>query len=173
MVDTKETINEFTKSSLTYEGYLTILSGTAPNQKYTKLDQLMELEIDTDMQIVSHYNSQKQLHNVVVGSNSVCVIDLKDTVDLYQKDGDTVIPYLLTDMIKELQTELRVVPIEFVGIQKSESTTNPDFIIETLECDAVAVRKRRNLNTGDYTNVIFCIVKKRTPTAADASPEPA
>lgn len=172
MVDTKETINEFTKSGLTFEGYLTIISGTAPDQKYTRLDQLMELEIDTDMQIVSHFDSQKRMHNVVVGNNSVCVIDLKDTVDLYQEDGDTPIPYLLTDMIKELNNELRVVPIEFVGIQKTESISDPEFIIENLECDVTAVRKRRNLDTGDYTNVLLCILKKRTPIAADASPEP-
>ena len=172
MADTKETINTFADSALTYEGYLTILSGDSPDQKYSRIDQLMELEINTDMQVVSHYNSQKVMHNVIVGNNSLCIIDLKDTVDFYQKSGDTAIPYLLTDMIKELNNELRVVPIEFVGIQKTLASSDPTFIIETLECDAFAVRKRRNLDTGDYTDVILAIIKKRTPEAADASPEP-
>lgn len=172
MVDTKETINTFAKSALTYEGYLTILSGDSPNQKYSRIDQMMDLEINTDMQVVSHFNSQKVMHNVIVGNNSICIIDLKDTVDIYQKSGDTVKEYLLTNIVKELNNELRIVPIEFVGIQKTLSSSDPKFIIETLECDAFAVRKRRNLDTGDYTDVILSIMKKRTPEAADASPEP-
>lgn len=172
MADTKETINTFAKSSLTFEGYITILSGTVPNQLYTRLDQLMELTIDTDMETVSHFNSSKVQHNVVVANNSVAVISLKDTVDIYQKSGDPVKKFLLTDMVKELNNELRVVPINFIGIQKTESTSNPDFIIENIQCDVTAVRKRRNLGTGDYTVELDVIINSRTPEAADASPEP-
>lgn len=172
MTDSKEIINAFEKSSLTYEGYITILSGTAPNQLYTRLDQLMELSIDTDMETVSHFSSLKTQHNVVVGNNSVGIISLKDTVDIYQKSGDAVKKFLLTDMVKELNNELRVVPINFIGIQKTESTSNPDFIIENIQCDVTAVKKRRNLGTGDYTVQLDVIINKRTPEAADASPEP-
>lgn len=173
MVDTKETINTFAKSALVFEGYITILSGTAPNQIYTRLDQLMELSMDTDMETISHFSSLKVQHNVVVANNSIGIISFKDTVDMYQKSGDTAIPYLLTDMVKELNNELRVVPINFIGIQKTESTSNPDFIIENIQCDVTAVRKRRNLGTGDYTTELQVIINSRTPESADASPEPA
>jgi len=172
VVDTKETINAFSQSALVFEGYLTILSGIAPDQKYSRLDQLMELTIDTDMETISHYSSQKVHHNVVVGNNSKGIISIKDTTDMYQESGATAIPHLLTDMINELHNELRTVPINFIGIQKTESTSNPDFIIENIQCDATAVRKRRNLDTGDYTTEIEVIINKRTPESADASPEP-
>lgn len=173
MVDTKETINTFAKSSLTFEGYITILSGTAPNQLYTRLDQLMELSIDTDMETVSHFNSSKVQHNVVVANNSIGIISIKDTVDIYQKSGAATKKFLLTDMVKELNNNLRVVPITFVGIQKTESTSDPDFIIETIQCDVIAVRKRRNLGTGDYTVDLEVKINSRIPEAADSSPEPA
>lgn len=173
MADTKETINAFSQSALVFEGYITILSGTSPNQKYTRLDQLMELTINTDMETVSHYSSQKVHHNVVVGNNSRAIISIKDTTDMYQEAGaGTPLLYLLTELIKELNNELRVVPINFIGIQKTESATNPDFIIENIQCDATAARKRRNLDTGDYTVDIEVIVNSRTPESADASPEP-
>lgn len=174
MVDTKETINTFAKSSLVYEGYITIKSPTTGGDfLYSRLDQLMELSIDTDMETVSHFDSLKVQHNVVVANNSVGIISLKDSVDLYQKSGETPVKkFLLTDIIKQLNNELKVVPINFIGIQKTESTVNPDFIIEDIQCDITAARKRRNLGTGDYTIELQVIINKRIPESADASPEP-
>jgi len=173
VVDTTELINEFSKSALVFEGYITIRAGTAGNFEYKRYDQLMELSIDTVPDIVSHFNSSKKKHNVVVGNNSIAVISLKDTVDLYQKDGDVLDTNLLTHIIKELNNELRVVPTVFTGIQKTESTSDPDFIVEVLEGDIIAVRKRRNLDTGDYTSEFEFSINKRTPEAADDDPVPA
>jgi len=173
VVDTTSLINEFTKSALVFEGYITIRAGTVGNFTYKRYDQLMELSIDTVPEIVSHFNSTKQKHNVVVGNNSIAVISLKDTVDLYQKSGASVDENLLTDIINELNNQLRVVPTTFTGIQKTESTSNPDFIVEVLEGDILAVRKRRNLDTGDYTTELEFSINKRTAEAADNDPVPA
>lgn len=170
MADSISTINEFSKSALVFEGYITIRAGSSGNFVYKRFDQLMELSIDTVPEIVSHFNSSKQKHNVVVGNNSTAIISLKDTVDLYQKSTDTLDTNLLTHIIKELNNELRVVPTTFTGIQKTESASDPDFIVEVLEGDIIAVRKRRNLDTGDYTTELEFSINKRTAEAADADP---
>lgn len=171
MVDTKETINTFSKSALTWEGYLTILSGSSGDEKYSRIDQLMELTIDTELETVTHFDSFKKRHNTVTGNNSNSVINLKDTVDIYQKSGDPVKSYLLTDMIKQLNL-LKLVPFKFVGIQLSESASDPKFIIETITGDISSIRKRRNLDTGDYTDELVILVNDRVAESADASPEP-
>lgn len=172
MVDSTTLINEFSESALVYEGYITIRSGSTDNFIYKKYDQLMELTIDTVPEIVAHFNSSKKKHNVVVGNNSVAIISIKDTVDLYQEDDEAVDTNLITHIIKELNNELRVVPTVFTGIQKSESGETTNFIIELLEGDIVAVRKRRNLDTGDYTLEFEFSVNKRTPESIDADPIP-
>ena len=111
MVNSTTLINTFSKSALVYEGYITIKTGTDPNLEFFRLDQLMELSIDTVTETVSHFNSSKVKHNVVIGNNSVVILSLKDTVDVYEKSGNTA--YLLNNIIKELNNELRVVPIIF------------------------------------------------------------
>jgi len=173
MVDTVETINQFSDSYLTYEGYLTILSGDSPNQKYTRLDQLMELDIDTVADYVTHYSSRKKKHNVLTGTSSIGIISLKDTVDLYEKSSETNLKeYLMTFIVSEIENNLTLPPLKFVGIQKTLATSDPTFIIENIECDAIAFRKRRNLDTGDHTDVLEVSITQRTPNAEDSSPEP-
>lgn len=172
MADSTSLINEFTKSALVFEGYIAIRAGTVGDFTYKKYDQLMELTIDTVPEVVAHFNSTKQKHNVIVGNNSTAIISLKETVDLYLKSSDPEDKNLLNFIITELNNELRVVPTVFTGIQKTESASNPDFIVEVLEGDILAVRKRRNLDTGDYTIEFEFSINKRTPEAADSDPVP-
>lgn len=173
MVDTTSLINEFSKSALVFEGYITIRTGTVGNFVYKKYDQLMELTIDVIPEIVTHFNSIKKKHNVVVGDSSTSIISLKDTVDLYRKSSDPVDLTTLTDIKKELRNQMRVVPATFTSIQKTESTSNPDFIVEVIVGDIIAVRKRRNLDTGDYTDEIEFAISTITPESADDDPVPA
>ena len=173
MADSTTLINTFTKSSLTYEGLVTIRSGTAGNFVYKQYDQLMELAINTTPDIVTHYSSSKQQHDVITGKGSVAIISLKDTGDLYQKLADhTSSPdtNLFTDIIQKLNNDMVVVPTVFTGIQKTEDAK---FIVEILEGNIVAVSKRRNLDTGDYTDEIIFNINKRTPTVEDTDPVPA
>lgn len=170
MANTTSLINEFTKSSLTYEGYIAIRSGASGDFFYKRYDQLMELSIDTAPDIVTHYNSSKEQHDVIVGKGSVAVISLKDSGDLYQAAAAmTADKNLLTDIVKELNNNMRVVKTVFTGIQKTEDAK---FIVEVLEGNIVAVRKRRNLDTGDYTDEIIFNINKRTPTVETSDPVP-
>ena len=146
MADSTSLINEFTKSSLVYEGYLTIRTGTVGDFVYKKYDQLMELSIDVVPEIVTHFNSTKKKHNVVVGDNSTSVISLKDTVDLYRKSTDPVNTTSLTDIKKILRNQMKVVPATFTAIQKTETTSNPDLII-LMRLNFQLIRLHQKLQT--------------------------
>jgi len=138
--------NEWKDVSRIFKGYLTIKSGS--NLK--KYDQLLELEITSRVDYVSHYSSQKQKNNAVVGQSSIAILKVDATKSLYGDDG-TSDATLVTHITNKLNNELSLVSATFEAVEETDSSDSDKFIIHKFDCDIFRVSKKRDTGIGTFT----------------------
>lgn len=138
--------NEWKDVSRIFKGYLTIKDGS--NLK--RYDQLLEFEVTSRVDYVSHYSSQKQKNNAVVGQSSIAILKVDDTQTLYGADGTPDVT-LVTHLTKKLNNELALVPVIFEAVEETDSTEADNFILHKFNGDIVRVTKRRATDIGTFT----------------------
>jgi len=148
--------NEFKDVSKIFKGYLTIQDGTNLKQ----FDQLLELEINSKLELAAHYSSQKQKNNAVVGQSSSSTIKFDDTVTEYGIDGDND-ETLLTEMTKKINNELEAVKGTFESVQETDSSDANNFIIHKFIGDIFNIVKTRDSGSGTHTTQMFIDITKQ------------
>lgn len=149
--------NEFADVARIFKGYLTIQS--SGNLK--KYDQLLELEITSRLDYISHYSSQKKKNNAVVGQSSIAILKVDDTVSLYGADASTDAT-LVTHITNKLNNELELVPAIFEAVEETDSTETNNFILYKFNCDIFRLTKKRDTGIGTFTTEFEVDIKSET-----------
>ena len=157
---TNDIINEWNDVSKIYKGYLNIITSTTPTTNL-RIDQLLELEIVSEVEIATHYSSQKKKNNAVIGQSSNAIIKFDDTKDLYSttnNDDDDLISYI-TD---QLNNKLEVVPMTFESVEETDSADNDKFILFKFIGDIFRSNLVRNTSTGTFEGTLGVNITSET-----------
>ena len=163
------TINQWGNVAKIYKGYLNIITSTTPGTNL-RIDQLLELEITAEVELATHYSSQKKKNNAVIGQASRAIIKFDDTQDLY-KTTITNDDALLSYISNQLNNNLAAVPMTFESVEETDASSDPKFILYKFIGDIFKSNLVRNTSTGTFEGTLEIDITSETHhIAANAAP---